>query len=118
MRPNSSVPSGFEETLQEEGKTSAVALGALAILSYLGINLLVHGPSPELARPLLVLAGAAVLIVLVAVSRRWTNRRTAARGSRKEGNLVYGSLPCAALETVSAGRVFSRAADHDVTAMR
>lgn len=82
---------------------SAAALGALVLLTHLGINLLVHGPSPEMAIPVLIVAGAGGLIVLAAFSRRWMQRWTAGQ-RREDRDFACAGLPLPVLETVSAGR--------------
>ena len=51
------------------------ALCVLIFLCYLGINLMVHGPSREMAAPLFFLAGSGVFTCLAAVSSRRTRRR-------------------------------------------
>jgi signal transduction histidine kinase len=53
----------------------AAALCLLIFLSYLGVNLVVHGPSRAMAAPLFFLAGSGVFTWLAAVSSRRTRRR-------------------------------------------
>jgi signal transduction histidine kinase len=55
--------------------TAAAALGASILLTYLGINLVVHGPSREMVGPLFFLAGSGVFTWLASVSSRKTRRR-------------------------------------------
>lgn len=80
---------------------SAAALGTLVLLIHLGINLVVHGPSPEMVTPLFIVGGSGVLVVLAALSRRWTQRRTA--GQEPESR-DFAGLPLQVLEAVAAGR--------------
>lgn len=97
---------------------SAAALGALALLIHLGINLAVHGPSPEIARPLAVLAGSGAFIVLAAVFRRRTRRRALSEVPLARC-FTSGGLPRTALETVSAGgslEVLAPSTAHDSAA--
>ena len=57
------------------GLVSAAAVGGLILLSYLGINLAVHGPSQAMIAPLFFLAGATVFTWLATLSNRRTRRR-------------------------------------------
>ncbi|HEV2855094.1 MAG TPA: ATP-binding protein [Thermoanaerobaculia bacterium] len=54
---------------------AAAALCASILLTYLGINLVVQGPSREMVGPLFFLAGSGVFTWLAAVSSRRTRRR-------------------------------------------
>ena len=54
------------------------AAGALCVsifVTYLGVNLVAHGPSKEMAGPLFFIAGSGVFTYLAAVSSRRTRRR-------------------------------------------
>ena len=55
--------------------TAAAALCASILLTYLGINLAVHGPSREMVGPLFFLGGSGVFTWLASVSSRKTRRR-------------------------------------------
>ncbi|HEX6903013.1 MAG TPA: ATP-binding protein [Thermoanaerobaculia bacterium] len=54
---------------------AAAALCALILLSYTGINLADHGPSPAMIAPLFFLAGASVFTWLACLSNRRIRRR-------------------------------------------
>lgn len=99
---------------------AAAALAGLALLLGLGVNLIVHGPSVEMARLISVLAGSGGLIVLAALSRRWAQQWTATQGRPEDRDSAYAGLPLRVLETVSAGcslEVLSPPPAHDSTAI-